>query len=68
VKDVQFVSGSVRLTDTFRFPTANLVDDIGWTFNGTEAVSEGVSERVDHHAFSIDLRLQPLVQRGAGAV
>ena len=35
------------MADAFSCPTANGIDDVGWAFNGTEAVTQTVTEGVD---------------------
>ena len=35
------------MANAFSCPTANGIDDVGWTFNGAEAVPQTVTEGVD---------------------
>ena len=55
------------MSDAFSGPTADGIDDVGWTFNGTEAVPQTVPEGVDD-ASIWHPRLQPFVQRRTGRV
>ena len=43
------------------------VDDVGWTFNGTEAIPQAMPEGVDDAAIRHSW-LQPFVQRSTGRV
>ena len=42
------VSFAILMADAFGGPTANGIDDIGWAFNGTEAVAQTVPKGVDY--------------------
>ena len=55
------------MADAFVRPTTDGVNDVGWAFNGTEAIPQTVSERVDHTSIWHP-RLQPFVQRRTGRV
>ena len=55
------------MADTFGCPTADGVDDFGWTFNSTEAIPQAMPEGVDDASIR-HTRLQPFVQRRAGRV
>ena len=55
------------MADAFSRPTADSVDDVGWAFNGTEAVTQAVSEGVDYTSIRHPW-LQPFVQRSTGRV
>ena len=35
------------MTDAFSRPATDGVDDVGWAFNGTEAIAQTVTEGVD---------------------
>ena len=50
------------MTDTFGGPTADGIDDVGWAFNGTEAIAQTVPEGVDDTPIRHPW-LQPFVQR-----
>ena len=52
---------------TFGGPTADGVDDVGWAFNGTEAIAQTVAEGVDDASIRHSW-LQPFVQRRTGRV
>ena len=51
----------------FGGPTADGVDDVGRAFNGTEAVTQAVSEGVDDTSIR-HTWFQPFVQRSTGRV
>ena len=55
------------MTDAFGRPTADGIDDVGWAFNGTEAVTQAVSEGVDDTSLRHPW-FQPFVQRRTGRV
>jgi hypothetical protein len=55
------------MTDAFCRPTANGIDDVGWAFNGTEAIPQTVAEGVDDTSIRHPW-LQPFVQRRTGRV
>ena len=38
---------AILMANTFGCPTADGVDDVGWAFNGTEAIPQTVPEGVD---------------------
>ena len=50
------------MADAFGRLTTNGIDDVGWTFNGTEAISQTVPEGVDNTSI-LHPWLQPFVQR-----
>ena len=50
------------MTDAFGRPTTDGIDDVGWAFNGTEAIPQTVTEGVDDITIWHP-RLQPFVQR-----
>ena len=37
------------MADAFGCPTADGIDDVGWAFYGTEAITQTVTEGVDWH-------------------
>ena len=45
--DSKAVSLAILMTDAFGCPTANGIDDVGWAFNGTEAIPQTVTRGVD---------------------
>ena len=57
--DCKAVSMAILMTDAFSCATANGIDDIGWAFNGTEAIPRTVPEGVDdtsiRHAAALGL-------------
>ena len=55
------------MADAFGCPTANGIDDVGWAFNGTEAIAQTVTEGVDDTTIRHPW-LQPFVQRRTGRV
>ena len=55
------------MTDAFGCPTANGIDDVGWAFNGTEAIPQTVTKGVDDTTIRHPW-LQPFVQRRTGRV
>ena len=65
--DGKVMSFPVLMTDAFGHPTANGIDDIGWAFDGTEAVTQTVPEGVDDTSIGHP-RLQPFVQCRTGRV
>ena len=50
------------MTDAFSRPATDGVDDVGWAFNGTEAIAQTVPEGVDDTSIRHPW-LQPFVQR-----
>ena len=65
--DGKAVSLAILMADAFGRPTADGIDDVGWAFNGMEAIPQTVSERVDdtsiwHACF------QPFIERRTGRV
>ena len=65
--DSKAVSLAILMADAFGGPTADGIDDVGWAFDGTEAIPQTVSERVDDTSIRHSW-LQPFVQRRAGRV
>ena len=55
------------MTDAFSRPATDGVDDVGWAFNGTEAIAQTVPEGVDDTSIRHPW-LQPFVQRRTGRV
>jgi len=55
------------MADAFGRPTTDGIDDVGWAFNGTEAVTQAVSEGVDDTSIRHPW-LQPFVQCCTGRV
>ena len=55
------------MADSFGRPTTNGIDDVGWAFNGTEAIAQTVPEGVDDTSIRHPW-LQPFVQRSTGRV
>ena len=53
--------------DAIGCPTADGIDDVGWAFNGTEAIAQTVTEGVDDTTIWHPW-LQPFVQRRTGRV
>ena len=49
------------MADTFGGPTTDGIDDVGWAFNGTEAIAQTVPEGVDEQSIRHPW-LQPFVQ------
>ena len=65
--DCKAVSFAILMTNAFGRPTTDGIDDFGWAFNGTEAVTQAVAEGVDDTSIRYE-RLHPLVQSVAGIV
>ena len=59
--DVKAVSLAILMSDASGGPTANGIDDVGWAFDGTEAIAQTVPEGVDDTS-SRHPWLQPFVQ------
>ena len=38
---------AILMADAFGCPTADGIDDVGWAFNGTEAIPQTVTKGVD---------------------
>ena len=55
------------MSDAFCRPTADGIDNVGWAFNGTEAVTQTVPEGVDDTSIRHPW-LQPFVQCCTGGV
>ena len=45
--DGKAVSLAILMTDAFSGPTADGIDDVGWAFDGAEAIAQTVTEGVD---------------------
>ena len=65
--DGKAVSLAILMTDAFSRPATDGVDDVGWAFNGTEAIAQTVPEGVDDTSIRHPW-LQPFVQRRTGRV
>ena len=65
--DAKAVPLTILMADAFGGPTADGIDDVGWAFNGTEAIAQTVPEGVDDASIR-HTWLQPFVQRGTGRV
>ena len=65
--DGKAVSLAILMTDAFSRPATDGVDDVGWAFNGTEAVTQTVPEGVDDASIRHPW-LQPFVKRRTGRV
>ena len=55
------------MADAFGRPTTDGIDDVGWAFDGTEAIAQTVPEGVDNTPIRHSW-LQPFVQRRTGRV
>ena len=55
------------MADAFGRPTTDGIDDVGWAFNGTEAIAQTVTEGVDDTSLRHPW-FQPFVQRRTGRV
>ena len=58
--DGKAVSLAIFMTDAFGRPTTNGIDDVGWAFDGAEAIAQTVTEGVDDTSIRHP-RLQPFV-------
>ena len=47
MRDGKSVSLAILMADAFGGPTADGIDDVGWAFDGTEAIAHTVPEGVD---------------------
>ena|GEM_PF-5526845 len=65
--DGKAVPLAILMADAFCCPTTDGVDDVGWAFNGTEAIAQTVAEGVDDTSIRHPW-LQPFVQRRTGRV
>ena len=65
--DGKAVSFAILMSDAFGCPTANGIDDVGGAFDGTEAVTQTVSEGVDDAPIRHPW-LQPFIERRTGRV
>ena len=59
--DDKAVALAILMADAFGRPTTDGIDDVGWAFNGTEAIAQTVTERVDDASIRHPW-LQPFVQ------
>ena len=41
------VTLAILMADALGAPTADCIDDVGWAFNGTDAIAQTVTEGVD---------------------
>ena len=55
------------MTNAFGGPTTDGIDDVGWAFNGTEAIPQAVPKGVDHTSIRHPW-LKPFVERRTGRV
>ena len=55
------------MADAFGCPSTDGIDDVGWTFNGAEAIPQTVPEGVDDTSIRHPW-LQPFVQRRTGRI
>ncbi len=53
---------AILMANAFGGPTTDGIDDVGWAFDGTEAIAQTVPEGVDHTSIWHPW-LQPFVQR-----
>ena len=67
MRDGKSVSLAILMADAFGGPTADGIDDVGWAFNGTEAIAQTVTEGVDDTSLRHPW-FQPFVQRRTGRV
>ena len=65
--DSKAMSFAILMADAFGGPTADGVDDVGWAFNGAEALPQTVPEGVDDASIWHPW-LKPFVQRRTGRV
>ena len=65
--DSKAMSFAILMADAFGRPTTDGIDDVGWAFNGTEAIAQTVPEGVDDTSIRHPW-LQPFVQRSTGRV
>ena len=65
--DGKAVPSAILMADAFGRPTTDGIDDVGWAFNGTEAIAQTVTEGVDDTSLRHPW-LQPFVQRRTGRV
>ena len=65
--DAKAVPLTILMADALSRPTTNGIDDVGWAFNGTEAIAQTVPEGVDDTSIRHPW-LQPFVQRSTGRV
>ena len=65
--DSKAVPSAILMADAFGGPTTNGIDDVGRAFDGTEAVTQTVTEGVDDTSIR-HTWFQPFVQRRTGRV
>ena len=58
---------AILMANAFGGPTTDGIDDVGWAFDGTEAIAQTVPEGVDDTSIRHPW-LQPFVQRRTGRV
>ena len=63
--DGKAVAISILMADTFGGPATDGIDDVGWAFNGTEAIAQTVPEGVDDTSIRHPW-LQPFIERRTG--
>ena len=62
MNDSKAMSFAILMADAFGRPTTDGIDDVGWAFNGTEAVTQAVSEGVDDTSIRHPW-FQPFIER-----
>ena len=65
--DGKAVPLAILMADAFGRPTTDGIDDIGWAFNGAEAIAQTVPEGVDDTSVRHPW-LQPFIERRTGRV
>ena len=65
--DGKAVTLAILMADAFGGPTADGIDDVGWAFDGTEAIAQTVPEGVDDTSIRHPW-LQPFIERRTGRV
>ena len=65
--DGKAVSLAILMSDAFGGPTTDGIDDVGWAFNGAEAIPQTVPEGVDDTSVRHPW-LQPFIERRTGRV
>ena len=67
MRDGKAMSFAILMADAFGRPTTDGIDDVGWAFNGTEAIAQTVTKGVDDTSIR-HTWFQPFVQRSTGRV
>ena len=67
MRDGNAVPLAILMANAFGCPSADGIDDVGWAFNGTEAIAQTVTEGVDDTSLRHPW-FQPFVQRSTGRV